>query len=109
MLRFLKAALVLEIFAVAWLSVLMGLFFYRAYSTSSTEHLPLSFLAALVILVLGIQQTAMSFRRERLRSALVFPPDPRSRIYSHLANTTFIALLLLAVSVIAVILRHHLR
>ncbi len=33
------------------------------------EHLPVSFLAALVMLVLGTQQTAMSFRREKVRLA----------------------------------------
>ena len=69
MLRFLKLALIFELSTILGLSVLTGQFFYRAYNNSSREHLPVSFLAALVMLVLGTQQTAMSFRREKIRLA----------------------------------------
>ena len=65
MLRFLKLALIFELSTVLGLSILTGHFFYRAYNNSSREHLPVSFLAALVMLVLGTQQTAMSLRREK--------------------------------------------
>lgn len=107
--RFLKVALVFEISAVIWLSILMGDFFYRAYDTSSNEHLPVSFLAALVILVLGIQQTAMSFRREKLRAASSLPDRRDSTLRLRVAHTTLIVLLLVAFSVLAMILLHHLH
>ena len=107
MLRFLRVALVLELSAVVWLSVLMGRFFYRAYETSSSEHLPVSFLAALVMLVLGTQQTAMSFRREKLRAASGLPPAQAIRLRHQVAYTTLFALLLVAASVLLIILRHH--
>lgn len=106
--RFLKVALVFEVSAVIWLSILMGDFFYRAYDTSSNEHLPVSFLAALVILVLGIQQTAMSFRREKLRAASSLPGRD-STLRLRVAHTTLIVLLLVAFSVLAMILQHHLH
>jgi uncharacterized membrane protein YidH (DUF202 family) len=107
--RFLKVALVFEISGVIWLSILMGNFFYRAYDTSSNEHLPVSFLAALVILVLGIQQTAMSFRREKLRAASSFPGQQDSSLRMRVAHTTLIVLLLVAFCVLALILQHRLR
>jgi hypothetical protein len=109
LLRFLKVALVFEISAVIWLAVLMGQFFYRAFDTASNEHLPVSFLAALVMLVLGIQQTAMSFRREKLRAASGIQETPDSRLRYHVAHTTLILLLLLAFSVLAAILHHRLQ
>ncbi len=107
MLRFLRVALVLELSAVIWLSVLMGRFFYRAYETFSSEHLPVSFLAALVMLVLGTQQTAMSFRREKLRAASGLAPAQATRLRHQVAYTTLFALLLVAASVLLIILRHH--
>jgi hypothetical protein len=107
--RFLKVALVFEVSAVIWLSILMGDFFYRAYDTSSNEHLPVSFLAALVILVLGIQQTAMSFRREKLRAASTLSGRRDSTLRLRVAHTTLIVLLLVAFSVLAMILQHHLH
>lgn len=107
--RFLKVALVFEISGVIWLSILMGNFFYRAYDTSSNEHLPVSFLAALVILVLGIQQTAMSFRREKLRAASNLAGRQDSSLRVRVAHTTLIVLLLVAFSVLAIILQHRLR
>jgi hypothetical protein len=108
LLRFLKVALVFELSAVLWLSVLMGQFFYRAYETSSREHLPVSFLAALVMLVLGTQQTAMSLRREKLRIASGVPSLLAQRLRLQVAYTTLVALLFLAAGVLLVILRHHL-
>jgi hypothetical protein len=108
LLRFLKVALVFELSAVVWLSILMGQFFYRAYGTSSHEHLPVSFLAALVVLVLGTQQTAMSFRREKLRAASGRPTGLPDRIRLQVVYTTLIAVLMLAAIVLLVILRHHL-
>jgi hypothetical protein len=107
--RFLKVALVFEVSAVIWLSFLMGQFFYRAYETSSKEHLPVSFLAALVILVLGIQQTAMSFRQEKLQAVSGLPAHQKSRLRLRVAHTTLIVLLLVAFSVLAAILQHHLH
>ena len=77
MLRFLKLALIFELSTILGLSVLTGQFFYRAYNNSSREHLPVSFLAALVMLVLGTQQTAMSFRREKVRLAYGRPTRQR--------------------------------
>ena len=109
MLRFLKVALVFELSAVVWLSVLMGQFFYRAYGGASSEHLPVSFLAALVMLVLGTQQTAMSFRRERLRIATGLSTPLSQKLRRQVAFTTMVALLCLASAVLLVILRNRLR
>ena len=108
MLRFLRAALIIELSAVIWLSVLTGRFFYRAYEVSSNEHLPVSFLAALVMLVLGTQQTAMSFRREKLRAASGVGTAKATKLRHQVAYTTMIALILVAASVLMIILRHHL-
>ena len=102
--RFLKTALVLELCAVAWLSILMSQFFYHAYITSSTEHLPIAFLAALVMLVLGTQQTAMSLRREKVRAA----SGETTQLRRQVAYSTLFALLFVAASVLVIILRHHL-
>lgn len=109
MLRFLKVALVFELAAVVWLSVLTGQFFYRAYGDFGSEHLPVSFLAALVMLVLGTQQTAMSFRRERLRIATGLSTPLSQKLRRQVAFTTMIALLCLASAVLLVILRNRLR
>ena len=112
MLRLLKVALVLELCAVVWLSVLMGQFFYRAYGaygSASSEHLPVSFLAALVMLVLGTQQTAMLFRRERLRIATGLSSPLAQKLRRQVAFTTMVALLCLASAVLLVILRNRLR
>jgi hypothetical protein len=109
LLRFLKVALVFELSAVVWLAFLMGQFFYRAYDTSSSEHLPVSFLAALVMLVLGTQQTAMSFRRERLRMATGLQTPLSQKLRRQVAFTTMVALLCLASAVLLVILRHRLH
>ena len=78
MLRFLKLALIFELSTILGLSVLTGQFFYRAYNNSSREHLPVSFLAALVMLVLGTQQTAMSFRREKSGWLLAAPRSKKA-------------------------------
>ena len=108
MLRFLKLALIFELFTVLGLSILTGQFFYRAYNNSSHEHLPVSFLAALVMLVLGTQQTAMTFRKERVRLAYGRPSVEEKRrlkvIYS-----TLTLLLFIAAGVLLAILRNHLR
>jgi hypothetical protein len=106
LLRFLKVALLLELSAVVWLSVLMSQFFYHAYETSSNEHLPVAFLAALVMLVLGTQQTAMSLRREKLRAASGVAAKAKLRL--RVAYSTLFALLFVAASVLLIILRHHL-
>ena len=106
MLRFLKVALALELSAVVFLSLMMGQFFYHAYVTSSREHLPVAFLAALVMLVLGTQQTAMSFRREKVRAASGVQGYGTARV--RVAYTTLVALLFVAASVLMIILRHHL-
>ena len=108
MLRLLKVALVFELSTVAWVSVLLGQFFYHAYDTSSNAHLPVSFLAALVILVLGTQQTAVSFHRERLRAAAGLPAGLPGRFRLQVGYTTLIVLLSLAAAVILVILHHRL-
>lgn len=107
MLRFLKVALVFELLAVVWLSVLMSRFFYRAYDTSSNEHLPVAFLAALVMLVLGTQQTAMSLRREKLRAASGVPTAQKAKLRLRVAYSTLVALLFVAASVLLIILRRH--
>jgi hypothetical protein len=109
LLRFLKIALIFELSTVLGLSVLIGQFFYRAYDTSSREHLPVSFLAALVILVLGTQQTAMSFRREKLRLAYGRPSAMPEKLRLQVAYSTLTLLLFIAAGVLLVILRHHLR
>jgi hypothetical protein len=109
LLRFLKVALVFELAAVVWLAFLMGQFFYRAYDTSSSEHLPVSFLAALVMLVLGTQQTAMSFRRERLRMATGLHTPLSQKLRRQVAFTTMVALICLASAVLLVILRNRLH
>jgi uncharacterized membrane protein YqjE len=107
-LRFLKLALIFELFTVAGLSVLMGQFFYRAYNNASREHLPVTFLAALVMLVLGTQQTAMSLRREKVR--LVFGrPSVEEKFRLRVAYSTLTVLLLIAAGVLWTILRSHLR
>ena len=108
MLRFLKIALIFELSAVLGLSVLMGQFFYRAYNNSSREHLPVSFLAALVMLVLGTQQTAMSFRREKLRVAFG-RPSMHEKLRLQVAYSTLTLLLFIAAGVLLLILRDHLR
>ncbi len=108
MLRFLKLALIFELFMVLGLSILTGQFFYRAYNNSSAEHLPVSFLAALVMLVLGTQQTAMSFRREKLRLAYG-RPTVKEKLRLKVAYSTLTLLLFIAAGVLLVILRDHLR
>jgi hypothetical protein len=108
LLRFLKIALIFELSTVVALSVLMGQFFYRAYNNSSHEHLPMSFLAALVMLVLGTQQTAMSVRREKLRMAFG-PPSGDEKLRLQVAYSTLTVLLFIAAGVLLVILRNHLR
>lgn len=108
MLRFLKLALIFELSTVIGLSVLTGQFFYRAYNSSSREHLPVSFLAALVMLVLGTQQTAMSFRREKLRVAYG-RPCVKERLRLKVAYSTLTLLLFIAAGVLLVILRSHLQ
>jgi hypothetical protein len=108
LLRFLKIALIFELSTVVALSVLMGQFFYRAYNNSSHEHLPMSFLAALVMLVLGTQQTAMSVRREKLRMAFG-PPSVNEKFRLKVAYSTLTVLLFIAAGVLLVILRNHLR
>jgi hypothetical protein len=109
LLRFLKFALLFEFCAVVFLSVLMGQFFYRAYETSSNEHLPVTFLAALVILVLGTMQTAASFHRERARVASGLPPRLPNSLRLRIGYTSLVALVSLATVVIVVVLRHHHR
>jgi hypothetical protein len=109
LLRFLKIALIFELSTVLGLSVLIGQFFYHAYDTSSHEHLPVSFLAALVILVLGTQQTAMSFRREKLRLAYGRPSAVQEKLRLKVAYSTLTLLLFIAAGVLLVILKHHLR
>ncbi len=108
MLRFLKLALIFELSTVLGLSILTGQFFYRAYNNSSHEHLPVSFLAALVMLVLGTQQTAMSIRREKRRLAYVRPSE-KERLRMIVAYSTLTLLLFLAAGVLLVILHDHLR
>ena len=108
MLRFLKLALIFELSTVLGLSVLTGQFFYRAYNNSSREHLPVSFLAALVMLVLGTQQTAMSFRREKLRLAYG-RPSGQQKLRLQVAYSTLTLLLFIAAGVLLVILRAHLQ
>ena len=108
MLRFLKLALIFELTTVAGLSILTGQFFYRAYNNASREHLPVTFLAALVMLVLGTQQTAMSIRREKLR--LVYgPPSVHEKRRLQLAYSTLALLLLIAAGVLLAILKSHLQ
>ncbi|MGC2399798.1 MAG: hypothetical protein WA510_08445 [Acidobacteriaceae bacterium] len=108
MLRFLKLALIFELSTVIVLSVLMGQFFYRAYNNSSHEHLPVSFLAALVMLVLGVQQTAMSFRKEKTRLAFGRPTG-KERMRLRVVYSTLTLLLFIAAGVLLVILRSHLK
>jgi hypothetical protein len=108
LLRFLKLALIFELSTVLVLAVLMGQFFYRAYNNSSHEHLPVSFLAALVMLVLGIQQTAMSFRKEKVRLAFGRPTE-KERLRLRVAYSTLTVLLFIAAGVLLVILRNHLQ
>ena len=108
MLRFLKLALIFELSTVLGLSILTGQFFYRAYNNSSHEHLPVSFLAALVMLVLGTQQTAMSLRREKLRLAYG-RPTVQEKFRLKVAYSTLTLLLFIAAGVLLVILRNHLR
>jgi hypothetical protein len=107
-LRFLKLALIFELSIVAGLSVLTGQFFYRAYNNASSEHLPVTFLAALVMLVLGTQQTAMSLRKERARLAFGQPTE-QQRLRLQFIYSTLIVLLFIAASVLLVILRERLR
>jgi hypothetical protein len=108
LLRFLKLALIFELSTVLGLSVLTGQFFYRAYTNSSSEHLPVSFLAALVIMVLGIQQTAMSFRKEKIRLAFG-RPTVKEKLRLRVAYSTLTLLLFIAAGVLLVILRSHLQ
>jgi hypothetical protein len=108
LLRFLKLALIFELSTIFGLSLLMGQFFYRAYNNSSREHLPVSFLAALVMLVLGTQQTAMSLRREKIRLAYG-RPAVEEKFRLKLAYSTLTLLLFIAAGVLLVILKHHLR
>jgi hypothetical protein len=108
LLRFLKLALIFELSTVLVLSFLMGQFFYRAYNNSSHEHLPVSFLAALVMLVLGIQQTAMSFRKEKTRLAFGCPSE-KEWFRLRVAYLTLTVLLFIAAGVLLVILRTHLQ
>ena len=108
MLRFLKLALIFELSTVLGLSILTGQFFYRAYNNSSREHLLVSFLAALVMLVLGTQQTAMSLRREKLRLAYG-RPTVKEKLRLKVAYSTLTLLLFIAAGVLLVILRNHLR
>ena len=92
MLRFLKVALCLSSRRSSG-SRLDGQFFHRAYGDPGSEHFPVSFLAALVMLVLGTQQTAMSFRRERLRIATGLSTPLSQKLRRQVAFTTMIALL----------------
>jgi hypothetical protein len=108
LLRFLKLALIFELSTVLGLAILTGQFFYRAYNNSSREHLPVSFLAALVMLVLGTQQTAMSFRREKLRLAYG-RPTVKEKLRLKVAYSTLTLLLFIAAGVLLVILRSHLQ
>lgn len=108
MLRFLKIALIFELSTVLGLSVLMGQFFYRAYNNASPEHLPVSFLAALVMLVLGTQQTAMWLRKEKFRLAFGRPTG-QQKLRRQVAYSTLTLLLFIAAGVLLVILRDHLR
>jgi hypothetical protein len=108
LLRFLKVALIFELSTVLALSVLTGQFFYRAYNNSSHEHLPVSFLAALVMLVLGTQQTAMSLRREKLRLAFGVPAA-QEKFRLQVAYSTLTVLLFIAAGVLLVILRERLQ
>jgi hypothetical protein len=108
LLRFLKLALIFELSTVIGLSILTGQFFYRAYNNSSHEHLPVSFLAALVMLVLGTQQTAMSLRREKLRLAYG-RPTVKEKFRLKVAYSTLTVLLFIAAGVLLVILRNHLQ
>ncbi len=108
MLRFLKLALIFELSTILGLSILTGQFFYRAYNNSSSEHLPVSFLAALVMLVLGTQQTATSLRKEKLRLAYSRPSD-REELRLKVAYSTLTVLLCLAAGVLLIILRSHLQ
>jgi hypothetical protein len=108
LLRFLKIALIFELSTVLGLSVLTGQFFYRAYNNSRREHLPVSFLAALVMLVLGTQQTAMSFRREKIRLAFG-RPSVKEKLRLRVAYSTLTLLLFIAAGVLLVILRNHLQ
>jgi hypothetical protein len=108
LLRFLKIALIFELSTVLALSVLMGQFFYRAYNDPSREHLPMSFLAALVMLVLGTQQTAMSVRREKQRMT-IGPPSVNEKLRLQVAYSTLVVLLFIAAGVLLVILRNHMR
>ena len=107
MLRFLKVALIFELCTIVGLSVLTGQFFYRAYINSSSEHLPVSFLAALVMLVLGTQQTAMSLRKEKLR--LVYGQSSDGvQLRLKVAYSTLTVLLAIAAVVLLLILRNRL-
>ena len=97
-----------ELTTVAGLSILTGQFFYRAYNNASREHLPVTFLAALVMLVLGTQQTAMSIRREKLR--LVYGlPSVHEKLRLQVAYSTLAVLLLIAAWVLLAILKSHLE
>jgi hypothetical protein len=108
LLRFLKLALIFELSTVLGLSVLMGQFFYRAYNNASSEHLPVSFLAALVMLVLGITQTAMSFRKEKVRLAYS-RPSMQEKLRLKVIYSTLTALLFVAAGVLLAILTNHLH
>jgi len=108
LLRFLKLALIFELSTVLGLSILTGQFFYRAYNNSSREHLPVSFLAALVMLVLGTQQTAISLRREKLRLAYG-RQTVKEKLRLKVAYSTLTLLLFIAAGVLLVILRNHLQ
>jgi hypothetical protein len=108
LLRFLKLALIFELSTVLVLSAMTGQFFYRAYNNSSREHLPVSFLAALVMLVLGTSQTAMSLRKEKLRLAFG-PPSMQDKLRLQVAYSTLTILLFIAAGVLLVILRNHLQ
>ncbi|HXP11479.1 MAG TPA: hypothetical protein VN828_23440, partial [Acidobacteriaceae bacterium] len=78
------------------------------YNNSSHEHLPVSFLAALVMLVLGIQQTAMSFRKEKTRLAFGCPSESE-RMRLRVIHLTLSVLLLIAAGVLLAILKSHLQ
>jgi hypothetical protein len=70
--------------------------------------LPVSFLAALVMLVLGTQQTAMSFRREKIRLAFG-RPTVKEKLRLRVAYSTLTLLLFIAAGVLLVILKSHLQ
>jgi hypothetical protein len=60
------------------------------------------------MLVLGTQQTAMSFRREKIRLAFG-RPSVKEKLRLRVAYSTLTLLLFIAASVLLVILRNHLR